>query len=78
MSFKLSSHFYSDIKNPSHSKNISIMINIYQFDYNAIIFVNMHLISGFAANELASRIDHAKSKVIIAASCGLEPSKVIK
>ncbi|KYM77791.1 Acyl-CoA synthetase short-chain family member 3, mitochondrial [Atta colombica] len=33
---------------------------------------------GFAANELASRIDHAKSKVIIAASCGLEPSKVIK
>ncbi|XP_011068419.1 PREDICTED: acyl-CoA synthetase short-chain family member 3, mitochondrial [Acromyrmex echinatior] len=33
---------------------------------------------GFAANELASRIDHAKPKVIIAASCGLEPSKVIK
>ncbi|XP_011149016.1 acyl-CoA synthetase short-chain family member 3, mitochondrial isoform X2 [Harpegnathos saltator] len=33
---------------------------------------------GFAANELASRIDHAEPKVIIAASCGLEPSKVIK
>lgn len=35
-------------------------------------------ISGFAANELASRINHAEPKVIIAASCGLEPSKVIK
>ncbi|XP_014469725.1 PREDICTED: acyl-CoA synthetase short-chain family member 3, mitochondrial isoform X2 [Dinoponera quadriceps] len=33
---------------------------------------------GFAAKELASRIDHAEPKVIIAASCGLEPSKVIK
>ncbi|XP_050454414.1 acyl-CoA synthetase short-chain family member 3, mitochondrial isoform X1 [Cataglyphis hispanica] len=32
---------------------------------------------GFAANELASRINHAEPKVIIAASCGLEPSKVI-
>lgn len=33
---------------------------------------------GFAASELASRINHAEPKVIIAASCGLEPSKVIK
>ena len=33
---------------------------------------------GFAAKELATRIDHAVSKVIIAASCGLEPTKVIK
>lgn len=33
---------------------------------------------GFAANELASRINHAEPKVIIAASCGLEPSRVIK
>ncbi|XP_020286313.1 acyl-CoA synthetase short-chain family member 3, mitochondrial isoform X2 [Pseudomyrmex gracilis] len=33
---------------------------------------------GFAANELASRINHAEPKVIIAASCGLEPSKIIK
>lgn len=33
---------------------------------------------GFAANELASRIDHAEPKVVIAASCGLEPSKIIK
>ncbi|XP_012277149.1 acyl-CoA synthetase short-chain family member 3, mitochondrial [Orussus abietinus] len=33
---------------------------------------------GFAAKELATRIDHAEPKVIIAASCGLEPNKVIK
>ncbi|XP_076167653.1 acyl-CoA synthetase short-chain family member 3, mitochondrial [Ptiloglossa arizonensis] len=33
---------------------------------------------GFASKELATRIDHAKPKVIIAASCGLEPSKIIQ
>ncbi|XP_015609410.1 acyl-CoA synthetase short-chain family member 3, mitochondrial isoform X2 [Cephus cinctus] len=33
---------------------------------------------GFAARELASRINHAEPKVIIAASCGLEPSRVVK
>ena len=33
---------------------------------------------GFAAKELATRIDHAKPKVIVAASCGLEPSKVVR
>jgi len=32
---------------------------------------------GFAAPELAARIDDAKPKVIIAASCGLEPGRVI-
>lgn len=36
------------------------------------------VIAGFAARELAVRIDHAEPKVIIAASCGLEPSKVVK
>jgi propionyl-CoA synthetase len=33
---------------------------------------------GFAASELAVRIDDATPKVIIAASCGLEPGRVIK
>lgn len=33
---------------------------------------------GFAAHELAVRIDDATPKCIIAASCGLEPSRVIK
>ncbi|XP_015515112.2 acyl-CoA synthetase short-chain family member 3, mitochondrial isoform X2 [Neodiprion lecontei] len=33
---------------------------------------------GFAARELATRIDHAEPKVIISASCGLEPNKLIK
>ena len=33
---------------------------------------------GFAAKELANRIDDCSPKVIITASCGLEPGKVIK
>ncbi|MBO6757892.1 MAG: propionyl-CoA synthetase [Roseibium sp.] len=32
---------------------------------------------GFAANELATRIDDAQPKAIIAASCGIEPGRVI-
>ena len=32
---------------------------------------------GFAANELAVRIDDAKPKAILAASCGIEPGRVI-
>ena len=33
---------------------------------------------GFAANELATRIDDAKPNVIVSASCGIEPGRVIK
>lgn len=33
---------------------------------------------GFASNELAVRIDDAKPKAIIAASCGLEPNRIIE
>jgi len=32
---------------------------------------------GFAANELAIRIDHAQPKVVVSASCGIEGKKVI-
>ena len=32
---------------------------------------------GFAASELATRIDDAKPKVIVSASCGIEPNRVI-
>lgn len=32
---------------------------------------------GFAANELAVRIDDAKPKCIIAASCGIEPGRIV-
>ena len=32
---------------------------------------------GFAGNELASRIDDAKPKLILSASCGIEPSGVV-
>ena len=33
---------------------------------------------GFAANELATRIDDAKPKVIVSASCGIEVNKIIE
>jgi len=33
---------------------------------------------GFASNELATRIDDAKPKLIISASCGIEGSRIIK
>jgi propionyl-CoA synthetase len=32
---------------------------------------------GFAANELASRIDDAAPKVVVTASCGIEPGRVV-
>ena len=32
---------------------------------------------GFAANELATRIDDAKPKAILSASCGIEPGRVV-
>ena len=33
---------------------------------------------GFAANELATRIDDAKPKLIISASCGIEPGRYVE
>ena len=32
---------------------------------------------GFAANELATRIDDAKPKLIMSASCGIEPTRIV-
>ncbi len=39
--------------------------------------VHSVVFGGFAANELAVRIDDCKPKCIIAASCGLEPGRVV-
>ncbi len=39
--------------------------------------VHSIVFGGFAAAELATRIDDAKPKLIMAASCGLEPGRVI-
>ncbi|MED5579397.1 MAG: propionyl-CoA synthetase [Nitrospinota bacterium] len=39
--------------------------------------VHSVVFGGFAPNELATRIDDAKPKMIISASCGIEPSGVI-
>ena len=33
---------------------------------------------GFAAKELATRIDDARPKLILSASCGLEPGRIVK
>src|SRR5205823_12839848 len=33
---------------------------------------------GFAANELATRIEDAKPKVIVSASCGIEPGRLVE
>jgi propionyl-CoA synthetase len=40
--------------------------------------VHSVVFGGFAAKELATRIDDAKPKVILSASCGLEPGRIVK
>jgi len=40
--------------------------------------VHSVVFGGFAANELAVRIDDAAPKVVVSASCGLEPGRVIE
>ena len=40
--------------------------------------VHSVVFGGFAPNELATRIDDAKPKAIISASCGIEPNRVVK
>jgi propionyl-CoA synthetase len=39
--------------------------------------VHSVVFGGFAANELASRIEDAKPKIVVSASCGLEPGRVV-
>ncbi len=40
--------------------------------------VHSVVFGGFAANELAVRVDDCQPKVIVAASCGLEPGRVVE
>jgi propionyl-CoA synthetase len=40
--------------------------------------VHSVVFGGFAAHELAVRIDHARPKVIVSASCGIEVSRVVE
>jgi len=40
--------------------------------------VHSVVFGGFAAKELATRIQHAQPKVIISASCGIEPNRIVK
>src|SRR5438874_13379299 len=39
--------------------------------------VHSVVFGGFAANELAARIDDAQPKVVVSASCGIEVKKII-
>ena len=39
--------------------------------------VHSVVFGGFAANELASRIDDSKAKIIVTASCGYEPGRTV-
>ncbi|MER7499187.1 propionyl-CoA synthetase [Nonomuraea pusilla] len=39
--------------------------------------VHSVVFGGFAAAELAVRIDHARPKVVLSASCGIEPSRLV-
>ncbi|MEO3890971.1 propionyl-CoA synthetase [Nonomuraea sp. B5E05] len=39
--------------------------------------VHSVVFGGFAARELAMRIDHARPKVVLSASCGIEPARVV-
>ena len=40
--------------------------------------VHSVVFGGFASAELAARIDDAQPKVIVSASCGIEPSRVVE
>ena len=40
--------------------------------------VHSVVFGGFASNELASRIDDSKAKILVTASCGFEPGKTIQ
>lgn len=40
--------------------------------------VHSVVFGGFAPNELATRIDDAKPKVVVSASCGIEPNRIVK
>src|SRR5215469_1760672 len=40
--------------------------------------VHSVVFGGFAANELATRIEDAKPKVVLSASCGIEPGRVVR
>ncbi|MGB0749861.1 MAG: propionyl-CoA synthetase [Magnetospiraceae bacterium] len=40
--------------------------------------VHSVVFGGFASNELAVRIDDAQPKVIVSASCGIEPGRIVK
>src|SRR5436190_14301981 len=39
--------------------------------------VHSVVFGGFAANELVSRIEDAKPKVVVSASCGIEPGRLV-
>ena len=47
------------------------MCSIFKGAVHSVVF------GGFASHELSSRIDHSTPKVIITASCGVEPTRIV-
>jgi len=43
----------------------------------AVVAVHSVVFGGFAAKELATRIEDAKPKLVLSASCGLEPGRIV-
>jgi propionyl-CoA synthetase len=75
----------SVLKNRGISKGDRVIINMPMVAEAAIAMlacarigaVHSVVFGGFASHELATRIDDAKPKLIISASCGLEPGRVV-
>ena len=58
-----------------NQKGLRLLLLLLKTNMNFFFFY--HSIGGFAPKELAKRIDDAKPKVLVTASCGIEPKRVI-
>ena len=59
---------------------LGVRLDWAEFNWINRVYLNCFCLhnKGFAARELSVRIRHVQPKVIISASCGVEPSRVIK
>jgi propionyl-CoA synthetase len=79
------SHFAGGLKSLGVEKGDRVIIYMPMIPEAAIAMlacarlgaIHSVVFGGFAANELATRIDDAKPKVIVSASCGIEPNRII-
>jgi len=81
-------HWFPDGRTNACYNAVDLHVENGRADQTAIIYdsavtdqigaVHSVVFGGFAANELAVRIDDCKPKAILAASCGLEPGRVVE